>query len=176
MTPHLPAQNEPAPAGFLQRTVESSVVLRPLRDLCRGSGVCRLLIRPCRSLAGRTSWIGTRVARHDATRVFPRATGIAATSAVFGGVDRWFAMVPYAWRDSQVKRWLDRTIGPLETSQRVRLLGWVVFAAATTHALLATAALLESSRALILWMGASAVGLTLITAAEPLAAAWRSRR
>lgn len=127
-------------------------------------------------MSGRTSWIGTRVARRPATRAFPRATRIAVTSVLLGGVDRWFSIVPQAWPQSVVKAWLDRTVGPLDTRQRVRLIGWAVISAAITHAVLGTGTLLGSWRAMILWAFAVATGLVLVSASGPLAAAWRSRR
>jgi hypothetical protein len=127
-------------------------------------------------MSGRASWIGTRVARQPATRAFPRATRIAKASLLFGSVDRWLSFVPQAWEHSVVKAWIDRTIGPLDTPQRVRLIGWAVISAAMTNAVLGTARLSSNWYAMILWTFAVTLGLVLVSASGPLAAAWRHRR
>ena len=127
-------------------------------------------------MSGRTSWVGSRVARGQAPRDFPRATRIALTSVLLGGLDGWFAIAPEAWRQSAVKTWLDQTVAPLDTAHRVRLTGVGILSAAVTHALLGASTLLHSWRALLVWALASAIGLVLVAASGPLAVAWRSHR
>ena len=169
-------RSNPAPAGLFARTVESSLILRPLRELCRDSLVWALLVRLGRSFSGRESWIGGRFARHAPTRDFPGATAVVRASVIFGGIDRWFAIAPEAWRNSVIKDRLDRTFGSLEAAERVRHAGYAIVSAAVTNALLDSATLLSSWRAEILLGLAITIGLFLVVACRPLAAAWQSRR
>ena len=155
---------------------ESSHVVGFLRRVCRGSRVCGALMRLGRSLSGQSSWIGTRLARHPPSRDFPNAVRVLTSSAVFGTIERFFVVTARAWQASAAKHAFDRSVAPLDTAQRVRLIGWIVFVAAITHAGLGFSTLRESWRARLVWALMLAIGATMVAACRPVAAAWRNWR
>lgn len=164
-------------AGRLARTWESSRVLGGLRRIVRGSLLYAALTRLGRSLSGQSSWIGTWLARHPPSRDFPHATRLIATSALFGAIERFFIVTARAWQGSTAKRVVvDQTIAPLEPWQRVRLVGWVIIVAAITHAGLSASTLLDNWRARLVWALMLGVGVTMVAACRPVAAAWRNWR
>lgn len=171
------APDKPA-AGLVARTADSSRVVAVLRRICRGSVIGSVLIRLKRSFSSRSSWIAAQLARHPPSRDFPHAMRVVTTSRLLTAVDRFFLAMIRGWQGSAVRRVLieDSGITELETSQHVRLLGWVIVVATLTHGALGYATVFRGWRGLAVWIAILTTGVFLIAACRPVAVAWRNWR
>lgn len=164
-------------AGRLASALNSSLVIRALAPLWRGSLVCRGLACFARSLSGRSSWMGTLLANHPPSHGFPRATRVAVTSAMLTWIDRVFVSAGPALQSSVARRvLLEKTLASLEPWQRVRFIGWMIVVTATVHAMLSFSTLVQSTWGMRAFAGFVAAGIGLLLASRPVAAAWGSWR
>lgn len=166
-----PESNDPVSPGRFARSIDASLILGPLWRIGRQSVVCRFVLRILRSFSGRTSWLGSRVANRPA---LTGMSSLVATSWVLGPVERAFSAVPRVWAYSQTRRLFDGATGPLETWQRVRMIGVAVVVAAATHVALNAQTVLAGSGARIAVVLVVSVGVTLIAMSRSIAAAWHA--
>jgi hypothetical protein len=100
-------------------------------------------------------------------------------SRLLTAVEECFVTLSMAWRYSAAGRFVGQTlyqIHALESWQRVRLIGWMLFIAVLTHGLLVGFGdPSASSVALMVWGGMLALALGLIWGCRAVAAAWVHR-
>lgn len=166
-----PESSDPVPAGRFARAIDASLILGPVWRVCRQSVVCRFAVRILRSFSGRTSWLGTRIARRSASTSM---AALVSTSWVLGPAERAFTAAPRVWTHSQTRRVFDEATGPLETWQRVRMIGWAVLVAAATHVVLNAPAVFARTGARIGVVLVVGVGVATIVMSRSIAAAWHA--
>jgi hypothetical protein len=175
--PRLLDPGDPGAGGRLGRALDSSRIVAPLRRFGRGSVLVRAVVRVVRSGSRGWSWAAGRVPCGTPTRAFPHALGLLSKMAVVVWVDRCFVMAGRAWELSTVKdAGVDRMIVPLDSWERVRLIGWMVSVAAIVHALLAPLNASGAWPGMPVWPYALAFGIILIAACRPIALAWQHWR
>ena len=171
-----PPASDAARGSAVVRTLDSSVIIGPLWRACRHSALCRLAVRLVRSLSVPSSWVATRLSRTPAAIHYPWTRRIAVRSAWLGPVGRAFAAAPRVWRDSGTRRLLDRSTGPLESWQWVRMIGIGVIVAAVTHAVLSGGDAFRGLGALLPTAVLVGIGAGMMAAPRPVAIAWRQWR
>ncbi len=126
-----------------------------------------------RSLSGRMSFIGQRLARRAPTREFGEAIHVVTSSALYRAVESLGrALGPAAWASSTVGRLVSRHWGEVSAASKVRLLGWLVVVATVARALVAPQSLLQSGIGLTSWVVLLAFGTCLFVLSPSIAAAW----
>jgi len=164
------------PGWLMKKTSEDSVAVRRWRSVWRGSKPGLSPTRLGRALSARTSWIGTRLARHPATLDFQGAVRTVEDSALLSAADRIWVAVAQAQRRSAARRVVDRLIEPLERSQRVRFIGWIIVVAMSVHVMLSVHVLRQNWRSATVWLLLLAGGCVLVAASRPFASAWAHSR
>ena len=161
--------------GHARRAANGSVVLRGVMKLGR------LLMSESASLSAsaESSVVMAQLAPRNWRSGSDRVATLADRSSLFHTIDRFFERITVAWRKSVIAVRLGTILHVASNldAQRVRLIGWTAFMAATTHIVLVGIDVLVADTAAGLgWVAALPFALACICRPEAVIAAWQSRR
>lgn len=160
----------------LRRAVDASATVRTCGRLVRGSILCRGLVVLARSVSPASSYVWSRVRPVTPPGDFPRAIRILADSRMCTFVEGFCRGMLRAWGESAVRRIAVGSLPPLESWQRVRLVGWAVLVSTIVRMVLRPPAWPSNPLQLSGWVLPTLLGIVLMWGARPIAAAWADRR
>ena len=172
----------------MKNWIKSSLVIGHVRQAVNGSVVLggilnlgRLLMSESAllSASAKSSVVMARLLPRNWRSASGRVATLADRSSLFRTIDRCFERVTVAWRKSVIGVRLDTILHGASNldAQRVRLIGWTAFMAATTHIMLiGIDALVADTAGGLGWVAALPFALACICRPEAVVAAWQSRR
>lgn len=107
------------------------------------------------------------------------AVAVVGNSWIARTVERCFNLVPFAWRTSATRAWLEASLGTPHSrvAESVRLAGWAGLSAIIVHVLLVGIGdLLQPPMGGLIWLAAVPLALACIRAPQAVLAAWNSSR